>query len=221
MSDWKSMAVALAGLVLIFCLAGCAGPAGLSPLAKGPGGAEQEFDACRAVFKQQPFSAVHRIEGNFRGQSVALIGAIKADPVSRRIESVLMSPEGAVLFDGAVSGKEITTNKALPPFDSKPFARALLGDVELMLLPPFGLPMETGLAGAGQRACRWRRSDGNIIEVSLTADGGWRTRLYDEKEKLIRELESKPPIKNGLASEITLKAHGGADYRLKATLIEE
>ena len=85
-----------------------------------------------AIFPVGRWESVHRIEATFRGNSSSLLGVTKGEPSERRLQSLLLTPEGFILFDAELSEGGIAVRKAVAPFDSPAFARGLMEDVSLL-----------------------------------------------------------------------------------------
>ena len=152
---------------------------------------------------------------------MALIGVNRFIPASKRLECVLLSVEGLAVFSGAVEDGLISVTRALPPFDAPGFAQGLLDDVELMFLQPSGPPDETGYNSEGLAACRWKKKNGNVVEVNWAPNGDRITRLFNDKGRLRRRVVASWKDGNGPPDRIKLEALHGWEYSLSVELLEK
>jgi hypothetical protein len=199
---------------------GCIGCVPMAEIALSPG-APDDLPGCYAIFPAGHWESVHRIEAIIKGgASSSLIGVTKGEPSERRLQSLLLTPEGFILFDGELRGGEITVRKAVAPFDSPAFAKGLMEDVALLFLPPQVRPTIWGKAADGTRICRWESPDGCRTEVWESMDRGWRIQHRDDQGEVTREVSLKGPFVQGLASHMELRASKPASYRLRMTLLQ-
>ncbi|MBA4393151.1 MAG: hypothetical protein C0407_06335 [Desulfobacca sp.] len=184
-------------------------------------GTPEELLGCFASFPSEPWESVHKIEAVFRGGvSSTLLGITRGEPSLRRLQSVLLAPEGFTLFDGELREGEIQVRQALPPFDSPAFAKGLMEDVTLLFLTPSSRPASWGEASDGSRICRWEGPEGFRTEVWKSPDQGLRIRRWDDQGELIREVSLKGPFVQGLAANLELQVLRPISYKLKMTLIQ-
>jgi hypothetical protein len=184
-------------------------------------GSPEELPGCYAVFPGEPWESVHRIEATIRGGgSSSLLGVTKGEPSERRLQSLLLTPEGFILFDAELSEGGIDVRKAVAPFDSPAFARGLMEDVSLLFLPPRVKPTAWGKETDGTMICSWQDRDDSHTEISGSMDSGWRILRQNKKGKVIKEIVLNGPFVNGLASRIELRAFKPAPYRLRMTLVQ-
>ncbi|MFH1138939.1 MAG: hypothetical protein V1816_22905 [Pseudomonadota bacterium] len=213
----------LALIILPVVLGGpwaCAARTDLRPLADLAGGGPPAF--CQKNAPDQPWAASFKIDGVFLGgRRVVLIGANRYDPVPRRLESVLLTVEGLVVFAGTVEPGRIFVEKALPPFDGPDLARGLLADVELMFLTPTGPPDYFGINPDGRPACRWRKPDGSVIEIGLSPNGDKTILLFDPWGRLTRRVLASAVEENGPPGRLRLQALRGGVYNLTVELLEK
>ena len=211
----KGLDTCLLGFFILFL--GCV-PISETTLSSG---SPDDLPDCYVIFPAGPWESVHRIEAIIKGgASSSLIGVTKGEPSERRLQSLLLTPEGFILFDGELRGGEITVRKAVAPFDSPAFAKGLMEDVALLFLPPQVRPTTWGKAADGTRICRWEGPDGCRTEVWESMDRGWRILRQDNQGKVTREVFLKGPFVNGLASHMELRSSKPASYRLRMTLLQ-
>ena len=180
-----------------------------------------DLPGCYAIFPARPWESVHRIEATIKGGgSSSLLGVTKGEPSERRLQSLLLTPEGFILFDAELSEGGIAVRKAVAPFDSPAFARGLMEDVTLLFLPPQVKPTAWGKETDGTMICNWQDRDDSHTEISGSMDSGWRILRQNKKGKAIKEIILKGPFVNGLASHVELRTFEPASYTLRMTLVQ-
>jgi hypothetical protein len=211
----KGLDICLLGFFVLSI--GCA-PASRTTLRPG---SPNDLKGCYAIFPKEPWESVHRIEATVRGGgSSSLLGVTKGEPSERRLQSLLLTPEGFILFDAELSEGGITVRKAVAPFDSPAFARGLMEDVSLLFLPPQGKPTAWAKETDGTMICNWEDRDDSHTEISGSMDNGWRILRQNKNGKVIKEIVLNRPFVNGLASRIELGAFKPTPYRLSMTLVQ-
>jgi hypothetical protein len=181
-------------------------------------GAPEDLDRCVALFPSEPWECVHTIEADIQGgMSSSLLGITKGDPAGRKLHTVLLTPEGFILFEAEQHGDTISVLKAVAPFESPAFARGLMEDVDLLFLPPQGRASKWGRTAEGAVLCQWESSAGYREELSLSTV--MKISLVDRHGDLVKEALLTPPFVRGLASRMELRAHKPASYKLKMTLL--
>jgi hypothetical protein len=178
-------------------------------------------EVCRSVFPLPPWSVTHAIEITLPdGKRSVLTGASVAGAEPYTIRSVLMSPEGMVLFDASWSKGEIQTHRALPPLEDPVFAKRLFEDVRLMFSAPADPPVEAGILEDGRKSCRYRDGD-SVTDVILEPEGGWTIRDRATRDHVIREVKAQPPVTRGFAGHMTLEVSGETNYRMGFELVDQ
>jgi hypothetical protein len=161
------------------------------------------------------------MEATIRGGSFSLLGVTKGEPSERSLQSLLLTPEGFILFDAELSEGGIAVRNAVAPFDSPAFARGLMEDVSLLFLPPQGEPTAWAKETDGTMICNWEDRDDSRTEISGSIDSGWRILRQNKKGKVIKKIVLNGPFVKGLASRIELRAFRPAPpYRLRMTLVQ-
>ncbi len=184
-------------------------------------GSPDDLPGCYAVFPAEPWESVHRIEATIRGRgSSSLLGVTKGEPSERRLQSLLLTPEGFTLFDAELSEGGIAVRKAVAPFDSPAFARGLMEDVSLLFLSPQVKPTAWGKETDGTMICNWQDRDDSHTEISGSMDSGWRILRRDKYREVIKEVVLKGPFVKGLASHVELRTFEPASYTLRMTLVQ-
>jgi hypothetical protein len=211
----KGLDVCLLGFLVLSI--GCVSP----PRKTLAPGSPDDLPGCYAIFLGEPWESVHRIEATIRGEgSSPLLGVTKGEPSERRLQSLLLTPEGFILFDAELSEAGIAVRKAVAPFDSPAFARGLMEDVSLLFLAPQGKPTAWAKETDGTMICNWEDRDDCHTEISGSMESGWRILRQNKKGKIIKEIVLKGPFFNGLASRVELRAFKPAPYSLRMTLVQ-
>jgi hypothetical protein len=184
-------------------------------------GSPDELPGCYAIFPAGPWESVHKIEAIIRGGvSSSLLGVTKGEPSERRLHSLLLTPEGFILFDAEFREGGIVVRKAVAPFDSPAFARGLMEDVTLLFFPPQARAATWGKEADGTWICRWESLDDSCTEVRGSMDRGWRILRRDDRGEVTREISLNGPFVQGLAFHMELRAAKPASYRLRMTLLQ-
>jgi hypothetical protein len=183
-------------------------------------GSPEDLLCCYTVFPTEPWESVHRIEATIRGSSSSLLGVTKGEPSERRLQSLLLTPEGFILFDAEFSEGGIAVRKAVAPFDSPAFARGLMEDVSLLFLPPQTKPITWGKDTDGTMICNWEGPDESQTEITGSMDRGWRILCRNKRGKVIKEIVLNGPFVNSLASRMELRSFKPASYTLRMTLVQ-
>jgi len=204
-----------AGLIVVLMLcAGCL----YTPETPLLPGASEDLESCAALFPSGPWECVHKIEAVIsQGVSSSLIGITKGDPAGRELHTVLLTPEGFILFEAEQREHAMSVLKAVAPFDSPAFARGLMEDVNFLFLAPEGGPSKWGRTADGAILCRWESPDGTRREVTLSTVR--KISLRDRHGDLAKEALFVAPFVKGLASQMELRVHKPAPYRLKMNLL--
>ena len=215
MTHRKGLDICLLGFLIL--------SAGCVPISKttlSPGSPE-DLPGCYAIFPAEPWESVHKIEATFRGGgSSSLLGVTKGDPSERKLQCLLLTPEGFILFDAERRENGITVWKAVAPFDSPAFASGLMEDVTLLLLPPRVKPRRWRKETDGTTICNWEGPDDSHTEIRGSMDSGWRILRRDRYGEVIKEVVLNGPFVNGLASRMELRAFKPASYKLRMTLVQ-
>ena len=183
-------------------------------------GSPDDLPGCYAIFPVGPWESVHTIEATIKGSSSSLLGVTKGEPSERRLRSLLLTPEGFILFDAELSESEIAVRKAVTPFDSPAFARGLMEDVTLLFLPPQVKPTAWGKESDGTMICKWKSPDESHTELTGSMENSWRILRRDKYGRVMREVILNGPFFNGLASRMELRAFKPASYRIRMTLVQ-
>ncbi len=195
---------------------------GCAPLSKATlsQGSPEELPGCYAAFPAEPWESVHRLEATIRGGFFSALGVTKGEPSKRRVQSLLLTPEGFILFDAERQENDMVVKKAVAPFDSPAFARGLMDDVALLFLPPQMKPRTWGKVSDGTMICEWEDLDGSHTEMTGSMARGWRIQRRNKRGEVIKEILLNGPFVDGVASRIELRAFEPATYRLKMTLVQ-
>lgn len=177
--------------------------------------------ACEAVFPRGKWQLLHSIETSLPGGHKGFVmGLTVISSVDETVRCVIMTIEGLVLFDAAYDGR-VTVKRAVAPFDAENFARGLVRDIRLIFFKPGVVPDETGRLKNGSATCRYRDSDGHIVDVITRVDGNWEIRQYDQQLRVIRTVKGlRPGDFPGISKRIELTAAGLSRYVLVMDLVE-
>lgn len=178
---------------------------------------------CRGPFPVGKWQFVHSIEAIMpAGRSGFVTGVVVVSPSERSFRCAIVSLEGLALFE-AEWGSELVVHRAIAPFDSKPFAEGLAEDIRLLFLRPSGSPSESGFLADGAPLCRYRGSDGEVVDVVSKGAGQWEIRRYARDLGLLRTASIAEGKKSGpdrIPGRIELSAHGPQTYKLVMELVE-
>lgn len=180
------------------------------------------YQTCRDVFPQGKWQFVHSIEAVMPGgKSGFVTGVAMISSEDRSFRSVIMTIEGLAVFD-AEWDRQLIVNRAIAPFDSKPFAEGLAEDIRLLFLHPLGAPIESGVLENGFSICRYRDSEGEIVDVVSKGNGNVEIRRYARDLRLLRTVKMEPGknTHTGIPQKIELTAHGSQGYKLIMNLVE-
>ncbi len=183
-------------------------------------GSPEDLPGCYVAFPTGPWESVHRIEATIRGGSSSLLGVTRGKPSERRLESVLLTPEGFILFDAELREGQTIVRRAVAPFDSQAFARGLMEDVSLLFMPPQAKPAGWEKETDGTMTCAWEGPDQFLTEIRGSTDRGWKILRQNKRGKVMREVVLNGPFINGLASHVELRAFKPSSYRLRMTLVQ-
>jgi hypothetical protein len=144
---------------------------------------------CRSIYPQGKWQLVHTIHGRFRhGRQAVMTGVVVLSSNDAGIHCVLMSLEGFVLFDAEDRGT-LTVHRAVPPFDSRAFARGVMDDIRLMFLAPESMHAICGQFQDGTRGCRFITVDKRTVDVTDTGSGRWRIRQNAPSRTIVAEAD--------------------------------
>ncbi len=211
----KVLSIGLLGFFMLFIRC-----ASISETPQIPGSLE-DLPGCYVIFPAGPWESVHKIEATIRGMgSYSLLGVTRGEPSERSLQSILLTPEGFVLFDAEFRESDFSVRKAVAPFDSPAFARGLMEDVTLIFFPPQIEPTTWRKKTDGTMICQWEDSYGFRTEVKGSMNNGWRIKYKDKRGEVIKEIFLSGPFVDGLASHIELNATQPASYQLRMTLVQ-
>lgn len=184
-------------------------------------GSPDDLSFCYAVFPTEPWESVHKIEAIIRGEAFStLLGVTRGDPTVGGLHSLLLTPEGFILFESELRNGKIRTIRGVAPFDSPAFTRGLMEDVSLLFLSPQGEPAWWGKSEDGTRACLWKGPDGSRTQIKGSMELGWQVILQDDQGDVTREVSVNGPFVHGLASHMELRAFKPASYKIRMTLVQ-
>lgn len=184
-------------------------------------------EGCAAVFPQGNRQFVHAIDFTMQdGSGTAVVGVTSLK--ENDIACALVTVEGLTLFEAVFRLDEsLQVKRAVPPFDSPAFATGLIGDIRAIFQPP------PGHASRGQvllpapsagltTVCRYKVSDGGVVDVLPDVDGCWQIKSYGPDGVMDRTIVGRSCREQGggiIPDSIELKTYGRSGYTLKMTLI--
>ncbi len=175
---------------------------------------------CLALFPAAMWRTLHEINVDAMGRKTSLLGLTIGDPATRRLRATLMTVEGLTLFDATVGPKGVTIHRALPPLDASAFSAGLLADVQAIFLSPPGTLLSEGCRRDGVAICRFWTRDNGTVEIDDAADGSAVWRVFDETDRLFKEIDFAPPRPDGFSPAIAVKSPGIPGYSLGLKLLE-
>jgi hypothetical protein len=214
-------------LLVIFFVVSCSGLPRLDPV--DPSLLPAIRSKCAAHFPKENWRFVHSIETTMpNGQKSIVIGVNLIYAQAKTIQSLIMTIEGLVIFDARHDQNGLTIHRAIPPFDSKKFARGLMNDVKLMFLKPDGRLIEVGAQTGDIHVCRYRDENqvGSIVDIVVRNDHSWSIRQYSKGNSLTRSIDtyackaSQDDYPHLVPCRIELTAHGALAYTLYIELLE-
>ena len=203
------------GLIFIF-MAGIIACGSIPIIRKMPSALRAKTrKTCLDAFPKGRWSVVHTIGITLPDGGHSMMVGISTRDESG-LHSVLMSPEGVVLFHGDYRNGSIHVSRALPPMNDPEFQRRMFSDIRFLFIPPETKPSVTGLTKDKKIICRW-------ITADHTLD------VYPGKTRIIKEYTGKSvtrdaiatgPVTRGFARRVVFNVHGMAGYRMVFTLVE-
>jgi hypothetical protein len=212
-------------LVLLLLLASCSGrqhlPA-LTGLAAGDATQSRPIlQQCGQVFPRGDWQFVHSIEFNRSGRGGGSVIGVTTMR-GKTLHCVLMTVEGLVLFEAELDQEELETRRVIPPFDTPEFARGLMRDVQTIFQPPPGQQAKTGRLEGGDIVCRYPTENGQITDVIIAGNDGFRINVYDADLSCSRAIVAgaiTPEAAAMIPETLELTAFDVSSYTLKMTLI--
>jgi len=187
--------------------------------------AAHDKKSCSNLFPEGNWQFIHSIEATMPNKKKAfIIGITDISSASRKLDVVMMTIEGLVLFN-AEYDHELKIKKAISPFDSKEFASGLVEDIKLIFFKPVGTIEKTGYLKDGSRVWRYRDEKGFVIDVEFKKENTCEIRKYNNYHKIIRLVKTSSIFKkefkskDGISQTIELIATGKSKYSLILDLI--
>lgn len=216
-------------IMVVVCLLALWGCRSLAPIEPVAPDVHEEIDRrCRAHFLHQPWVMVQSITAYPPdGQVHNAIGVTRIHPAQRRIQCVITSVEGIVLFDGEYDQKT-RIRKGVGPFADETFANTLFDDIRLVFFPPDKPAVEAGRTSSGAPVCRYERSDG-FVEVLFPEDGQREIKRYSARKKLRKTINACYEARcsrhiteapEEIPAKLIIYNHGLLEYRLELELIQ-
>ena len=206
-------------VLTVLLLASCSTIPVIHPAAPRP---EAKFPACPVCpspFLKTPHRLVHIIEVRVAGKAQgAVIGVTLNHPSAQFVSCAIMTAEGITLFEAeATPGLKII--RALPPFDSRDFARNMIEDIKLIFLAPEGQVAVKGILADGAAICRWQTTSAEFVDVVAGPQETFEITRYAASGRRQRRIKLKHGADN-FYQHIELTAQDAFDYSLLMTLVE-
>lgn len=213
-------------MVMVFMAAGCAGLPEIR--LEGPVFQSRVKAGCRQVFADTPRQMVHSMTARMpNDETYHGISVTRVTPQSGKIECVIMSIEGLVLFSGQANG-EIQVERAIGPFENEKFAERLFADIRQVFLPPRGLMVAAGKNPDNQPMCRYLLDHGGFLDVVQAGPNHVQIIEYNPGRKKTQTVSvTRAPGESGdeddlrPADTIVIERHGVLGYRLELERIEQ
>jgi hypothetical protein len=203
-------------LMLTFLLASCRTLPVIKPA--DPVTAKDTIQRCHLPFLTIPYRFIHAIEVELPGGGTSTVMGITVfDPASATIHSVIMTIEGFVLFDARYE-KEVSVNRAVPPFNTEQFAGRMMEDVNLIFLAPHGRLSDAGMREDGSTVCRYYGNKGIIEDVIVYRDDSWEIGTYTGNYERLRKVKATS-VHDRIPGMVELNAFGFREYSLRMKLI--
>ncbi|MBU2649060.1 hypothetical protein KKI24_30410 [bacterium] len=162
--------------VVLLILTACTSLPPIEPLSPSP----DDRTRCSRPFVKRDWQFVHSIAATLPGGKNTLItGITTVFPDRESVHAMILSLEGLVLFDGITQGDKIDIRRGISVFATTAFAEGLMRDVRLIFLKPADIPVEIGGSAGGTAVCRYRRTDGSVVDVTSHRNGNWELVQYD------------------------------------------
>ncbi|MFO8111319.1 MAG: hypothetical protein R6T92_02310 [Desulfosalsimonadaceae bacterium] len=211
------------------CLLALWGCGSLSPIEPVAPGVHEEIDRrCRAHFLHRPWQLVQAITAYTPdGEVQNAIGVIRMYPGEERIQCVITSVEGIVLFDGEYDQKTVI-RRGIGPFADETFANTLFDDIRLVFFHPDEPADVAGQTSSEAPVCRYERGDG-FVEVLFSADRQREIKRYNTLKKLRKTIHACYEARcsrhiteatEEIPAKLTISHHGLLEYRLELELID-
>ncbi len=168
---------------------------------------------CMKAYPGGQWTAVHSIDITLPGGGHSMMLGVTSR-TAHGLHSVLMSPEGMVLFQGDLTGGKIHVQRAVHPMDDPEFQRRMFNDIRRLFFPPGQGP---ALVGRAQKRiiCRWVMP-GRVVDV--TPGDPLVVREYRHK-RLRLVIRYRGPFKGGFAHRMVLQTRGLLGYKMVFTLV--
>lgn len=212
-------------VVLLSCLAGCAGGSRTLQPEIATGADQSIPEMCSTVFPRGRWQFIHSIVYSVQGRTGGppLLGVTRLD--GGQLGCALMTIEGLTLFSATVGpGGEPKVRRAVDPFDKPSFAGRLIRDVRMIFLPPETGEVEYGRLADSTPVCRYTGEDGFQTDILPTVDGCWQINSYTPEAVLERTVtghscRSRDGVR--IPDTLELQAFGPKSYTLTMTLAND
>ena len=211
----KGLNICLLGFLILST--GCA-PISKTTLSQG---SPEELPGCYAVFPAEPWESVHSLEATIRGGSFSALGVTKGEPSERRLQSLLLTPEGFILFDADRQESGIVVRQGSSSFRFTGLCQRTDGGCVSPLSSSTGQAHSMGEGNGWDDDLQLGRP---LMILTQRLRDRWTAAgescAGTNSGKVIKEIVLNGPFVNGLASRIELRAFKPAPYRLRMTLVQ-
>ena len=199
--------------ILVLGVVACAGVPVLREV--DPGTQTRTRRACMGLFPHADrWTAVHTMAITMPGGGHSLLMGV-TKRAGDKVSTVLMTPEGVVLFRSEYFQGRIVVDRALPPVDGQAFRKGMFRDIRFLFFAPDTEPQKVGRTHDGRMVCRWVEDD-TTVDVSL---GQTKYIREYQGDTLTREALLSGRVRGGFSERVVFSVHGSLEYRMEFRLI--
>ncbi|MBF0101579.1 MAG: hypothetical protein HQK77_11795 [Desulfobacterales bacterium] len=187
------------------------------------------YHQCSQLFLQGKWQISHLIQAELpTGKTTFMHGTVIFSAQEKKLESIIMSIEGFVLFNASYEHEKMTVHRAISPLDASGFADGLMHDLQLIFFQPNASSIETGCLPSLECVCRYSSNQGNPIDILIQKDHLWEIREYNKRHRLSRSVKAMSfktiteynQLTFRIPDVLVLTTYGLLGYTLNMNLIE-